>query len=135
MPDWLLPTVTGLGGVVLGGVILSIISQILADRSERRRMRRDVLRKLAGHRYLLTMQFMGCDGEVWVALNEVVAAFADDEKVMDALRTFRRHVDNGFRAMDLYPLIRAMAKAAKMPADSIDSAIVENPFVPPASNN
>ena len=95
-------------------------------------MRRDILRRLAGHRYLLTPGFAGQDGEVWVALNEVAVAFVDDELVMKALSKFQCKVERRFCANDLFQLMSAMAEAAELPSESLDTAQIENPFVPRA---
>ncbi len=126
VPDWALVLVGGLTGVLL--------TQKLSDWSERRIMRRDVLRKLAGHRYQLTGEFMkrsmDSDGEVWVALNEICIAYVDNKPVMKELRKFKKRVDDcKFGSSDLVPLIRAMAKAAKLPGDSVDGHQIEHPFV------
>ena len=94
-------------------------------------MRRDVLRALAGHRYLLTSQFKGREGQVFVALNEIAVAYLDDEAVMAALREFAEHLDEGFKATHLFKLMNAMADAAGLPADSLDRQQVERPFTPP----
>ena len=94
-------------------------------------MRRDVLRKLAGSRYLLTTQFKGKDGTFWIALNEIGIAYMDDDQVMHELRAFEDKVSRGFRSHDLVPLMRAMAAAAKLPAASLDEQLIEYPFAPP----
>ena len=47
-------------------------TQQLADESERRRMRRDVLRKLVGTRHMIVQGAPPGTGEFWGALNEVV---------------------------------------------------------------
>ena len=131
MPDWLLPTVTGLSGVVLGGVILSIISQILADRSERRQMRRDVLRRLSAERFRLTKDYAAAREPVIEVLNEVVVAYLDDSKVIKALHKFNSNVEErGFCARDFPPLMRAMAKAADLPESQLDCDLIVRPFTP-----
>ena len=131
MAEWVIALVSALSGAVIGGGIVALWTQRLADKSERRRMRRDVLRRLAGHRYLLTSNFKGSDGEIWVVLNEIVVAYADDKTVMGALDAFRKAVQQGFQAHDLDPLIRAMAEAADLPAESLDADRIESPFTPP----
>ncbi|MDE2932500.1 MAG: hypothetical protein OXS47_01370 [Chloroflexota bacterium] len=131
MSDWAIALGSSLGGALIGGAIVALLTQSLSDRSERRRLRRDVLRDLAGHRYLLTDQFKGSQGRVFVALNEVAVAYLDDEAVMDALREFTEDIGEGFKAEHLYKLMHAMAAAAGLPADSLDRRQVEMPFAPP----
>lgn len=103
-------------------------TQKLADLSERRRMRRDVLRKLVGNRYMIAERAQPGPGEFWVALNEVAAAFADDEEVMEALRQFNKLVNRGFKAEDFGLLTQAMARAAEM--GPLDEHLLEHPFAP-----
>ena len=103
-------------------------TQKLADLSERRRMRRDVLRRLVGNRNMITQGATPGPGEFWVALNEVVVAFSDDDEVMEALRQFQELVARGFRAEDFCLLAQAMAKAAEM--GHLDEQLVERPLAP-----
>ena len=111
-------------------LVVTLLAQRLSDRSERRRLRRDVLRKLAGNRYLITRDVSPDPNEFWVALNEVVIAYLDDEEVMDELRTFRERVNRGQIAEDFVPLMKAMAKAARLPAERLDSEMLTTPFAP-----
>ena len=133
MPDWLTFGLTQLAVLVLAAPVAAWLTQTLSSRAERRRMRRDVLRKLAGHRYLLTPRFKGSDGEFWVALNETVVAFADDKQVMEQIREFHGRIAQGFKSHHLVPLMKAMAEAAKLPAVELDSWLVEHPFTPPTT--
>ena len=130
MAGWAIAFASSLGGALTGGVTVALLTQTLSDRSERRRMRRDVLGKLAGHRYRLTQQFAGGDSEFLVALNEIAIAYVDDKRVIDALHKFQGDVDGEFRADHLLPLMREMAKSAKLPADSLDPDLIKSPFVP-----
>ena len=130
MPDLAVAVLSAFGGAA-AGLLLAEFRQWRSDRSERRRMRRDVLRRLAGHRYLLTPRYAGSDGDFWPALNEVVVAYLDDADVINEVHAFRRRVvGRGFRSPDLLPLLRAMAKAAKLPEDRLDCGLIENPFAP-----
>ena len=106
-------------------------TQRLADQSERRRMRRDVLRKLVGTRHMIVKGAKPGQGEFWIALNEVVVAFADDDEVMEALRQFDKLVARGFDPEDFYLLTQAMAKAAEM--GPLDEHLVGHPFAPKTS--
>lgn len=99
-------------------------TQRLADLSERRRMRRDVLRRLMGARH---MAFGGAElGEFYAALNEVVVAFADDDEVIEKLGQFHKLVVRGFQGEDVVPLVQAMARAAEM--GQLDEYLVVNLF-------
>ncbi len=139
MTDWAIALAFLLGGVLVDRIIVSW-QQKLSDSSERRRMRRDVLRKLAGHRYLLTKHFKGMDGMIWVALNEIAIAYLDDETVMEELSKFQDNVDNGFES-SLFPLMQAMAESAELPAKELRRCLIKKPFVPrqkestPAAND
>ena len=131
MPDWSIAIFSSLGGGLVAGGVVAWIAQTLSDKAEQLRIRREVLRKLAGHRYALTPKFKGSDGEIWVALNEIAVAFAEHEKVMAALDQFQNDVKQGFKAEHLSQLIREMTNAAKLPVASLDATRIENPFTPP----
>ena len=103
-------------------------TQRLADQSERRRMRRDVLRKLVGTRHMIVKGAKPGQGEFWIALNEVVVAFSDDDEVMEALRQFDKLVARGFQPEDFVLLTQAMARAAEM--GPLDGHLLEHPFAP-----
>ena len=126
------------GVVATVGVVVSVFSGVLLERSisnraERRRMRRDVLRRLAANRYVLTQRGSFPDSDFWGALNEVVVAFVDDAAVMKALRTFRERLnDNGFKPEHIVPLMRAMAEAAKLPSEHLDEELIEYVFAAPS---
>lgn len=133
MPEWAIALLSLVSGLV-GGVFLAEFRQWRSDRSERRRMRRDVLRRLVGYRYHLTPQFTGCDSDFWAALNEVVVAYLDDADVIRELHAFRRLIEKRcFKSPDLLPLLWSMAKAAELPEERLDSGLIENPLVPPLS--
>ena len=106
-----------------------LATQRLSDRSERRRLRRDVLRKLAGHRYLLLSEERYKPSEFWVALNEVIIAFMDDEGVMKAQQEFRKHLDD--EAKHIVPLIVAMARAANLPVDRFEGNTLTDQLMHP----
>ena len=130
MAGWTIALLSSLGGGVVGGGAVAWLTQTLSDRSERRKMQRDVLLKLAGHRYLLTPGFAGDDGEFWVALNQITVAFAKSSIVMEAFRIFQQDVERGFQSHHLARLIGALAKEMGLPAESLDSGQMETPFTP-----
>lgn len=65
-------------------------TQKLADLSERRRMRRDVLRKLVGARHTIVQGAKPGEGDFYAALNEVVVAWGVREMLreMESLTGF-----------------------------------------------
>ena len=103
-------------------------TQHLADQSERRRMRRDVLRRLVGTRHMIIPGAKPGQGEFYAALNEVVVAFSDDDEVIEALRQFDKLVARGFQPEDLNLLVQPMARAAEM--GPLDEHLLEH-FVAP----
>lgn len=106
-------------------------TQRLADLSERRRMRRDVLRKLVGTRHMIVQGAKPGQGEFYAALNEVVVAFSDDDEVTEALRQFDKLVARGFRPEDFVLLTQVMAKAAEL--GPLDEHLLGHPFAPNTS--
>ena len=130
----MLEGVLAIGGVFVGAVSGVLLERFFSNRAERRQMRRDVLRRLAAHRYVLTKRGACPASEFWAVLNEVVA-FIDDRDVMEALRTFSRKLSKDeFRAEHIAPLMQAMALAAKLPAENLDSVLVQRPFVGPCAS-
>ena len=119
-------------GVVVGVPLGVVLERFIADRAERRRMRRDVLRRFAAHRYVLTERGWCPESEFWAVLNEVIVAYIDDRDVLDELHTFRGHVGgDGFRSEHIVPLMQAMARAAKLDAEQLDSELIQYPFAAP----
>ncbi len=108
-------------------------TQKLADLSERRRMRRDVLRKLVGTRRAIVREVKHGEGEFYAALNEVVVAFGDDDEVMEELRKFYERLDQGFQPNNFLLLSQAMAIAAEM--GQLDEFLLERPFAPNQSTD
>ena len=74
MPDWLTFAMRQRVALILAAPVAAWLPRWLSTRAERRRMRRDVLRRLAGHRYLVIPGFQGRDGEYWVSSGEPVFA-------------------------------------------------------------
>ena len=94
-------------------------------------MQRDVLRRVAGNRYVMIEKCSGIhpNGEPFVALNEAFLAFADEPAVMEALKTLW---DGSNRdAEHVVALIKRMATAANMPVN-VDDVFLDQPFAPTA---
>ena len=115
--------------LAVSGAVVTYVAvqrtQRLADESERRRMRRDVLRKLVGTRHLIVPE-AEASGEFLAVLNEVVVAFSDDPEVMKALRQFDTLVARGFEPEDFNLLVQAMAEAAEM--GHLDEDLMLRPY-------
>ena len=93
-------------------------------------MKRDVLRRLMGHRWQLGEGHGNREGAVFTALNEIQVVFAGHKKVEDALSTFDRSIKDGFRSEHLVPLAMAMAKSAEVPHKGWTPELIKSPFGP-----
>ncbi len=93
-------------------------------------MKRDVLRRLMGHRWQLAGGHGSREGAVFTALNEIPAVFAGHKGVEDALNTFKQSIENGFRSEHLVPLVMAMARSAEVPHKGWTAELIETPFTP-----
>ena len=119
---------------LLGAAFGAALGAFLAHRYSRRRdhleMKRDVLRRLMGHRWELGTGHGSPEGAVFTALNEIPVVFAGHEEVEAALRTFKQSIRNGFRSHHLVPLAIAMAKSADIRHKAWSPELIEAPFVP-----
>lgn len=92
--------------------------------------KRAVLFRLAAYRYVLTGIASATAPEregLFSALNEACMVFAKDPQVVSELK---RMLDLQKKTDGLLPLMRAMAKAAKIPL-SFDDEFFRTPFAPP----
>ena len=123
-PIWLLVA------SLLSGLVAVLVTLFVRARQDQREIKRDVLRRLAGTRYLLTRRGQVLpSGEPFVALNEVFVVFADEPDVLNALERLRK--DGGeSNAENIVALIKRMAAAAEVPVN-LDDAFIRNPFTPP----
>ena len=97
---------------LISGLLAVLISITVGACLDQREIKRDVLRRLAGHRYLLTDgRCPSPNGEPFVALNEAIVVFADHDDVLDALDALRTS-DGRDDAELIVALIKRMATAA-----------------------
>ena len=81
------PLVGAILTVLLSGLFAAVIANWLHDRSNTLSVKRDVLRRFVGNRYLLTAPGnRSREGEPFVALNEIFIVYAEDPPVIKALR-------------------------------------------------
>ena len=116
--------VSGLIGVV---VVISVGAWL-----DQREIKRDVLRRLAGSRYVLgeNGRCIQPNGEPFVALNEAFIVFANEPEVLEALEALRTGGDRDDE--NIVALIKRMAAAASVPVN-LDDAFIVRPFAPPDS--
>ena len=123
-PGWLLVT-SLLSGLVAAGVTIWVRAWL-----DRREIKRDVLRRLAGNRWPLAGTHPPeAKAEFLVAVNEAFIVFAHDKEVIDALKDLR--ASNG-DAEHIVALIKRMASAAGVPI-ALDDAFIEWPFTTPSA--
>ena len=108
-------------GVGIGSVLTYKFGRI-RDRLE---LRRDVLRRVMGYRWQLTLSDSQSKGEFFTALNEILIVFAGEKEVEKAHEKYQ--IKHNFD--DLVYLVKVMAKSAKIPTEKIDRNWFESPFV------
>ena len=70
--------------------------------------------------------------EPFVALNEAVVVFSDCPDVIRSLERMLNEIDRDNRFVDnLTTLIKAMAKACKIPITELNDSYFQRPFTPP----
>ena len=123
-PVWLL-----LVASLLSGLLAVVVTIFVGACLDRREIKRDVLRRFAGTRYLLTQPGRILpNGEPFVALNEAFVVFADDPEVLSALDNLRTGDDRDSEL--IVALIKRMAAAADIPV-TLDDAFIREPMTPP----
>ena len=114
---------------LLGAAFGAALGALLAHRYSRKRdhleMKRDVLRRLMGHRWELTPKHGTQEGAVFTALNEIPVVFAGHKEVERALDAFRISSIN-----NLLPLAMAMARSAEVPHQGWTQELFDHPFTP-----
>ena len=117
-------------GAALGAALGAFLTYRYTRKRDHLELRRDVLRRVMGFRWQLTPGRESREGAVFTALNEVPVVFACGRSVEDALDRFREGVDGGFRAEHLVPLLRAMARSARVPDREWKEELLVRPFSP-----
>ena len=135
MSCWIFPTeaVTALFAL-LGAALGAYISHQFSRKRDHLELKRDVLRRVMGYRWTLTMGRQDSEGHFFTALNEALVVFAGDKEVMSEIQTFHTIVvRDGFRAEALQPLAKTMARSARVPHEQWNQDMFERPFTPPRS--
>ena len=127
--------VSGLIGLLVG-VIVTLVGVLAQSHveygSDQLAVKRDVLRRFAGNRYVMGENGLGVqpNGEPFVALNEAFVVFAGDSEVIEALQNMHAELGRPNRLVDnIVTLIKEMAAAADVSIDLNDS-FIEHPFAP-----
>ena len=88
---------------------------------------------VGGNRFVLTKPGVGSKGEPFIALNETFVVYADHPEVISALRKMHENLALPDRLPDnLLSLVKAMAKAAKVPIHQLNDDFFLRPFTPPS---
>ena len=127
MVNLMLPALTALAGVIIG----TYLSHLFGRKRDQLELKRDVLRRIMGHRWTLAEGYDDPEGHFFTALNEALVVFAGDNNVENEIETFRMVISEGrFRAETLQPLVATMAKSAKVQHAGWNKTLFEYPFTP-----
>lgn len=127
--------VLSLASGLIGAVVAVLIQSYIGRRRDRRTAKRDVLRRFAGNRHVLTGvgSAIQPNGEPFVALNEALVVFAGDMEVIEALRTMHAELGQPGRLPEnIVTLVKRMAVAADVPI-TLNDSFIERPFAPSSS--
>ena len=119
--------------ILFSGLLATIIAHCMQRNYNVISVKRDVLRRFVAYRYVLTnpMRQSGHFEEFFVALNEICVVFAGEQEVISALKKMRNEIDKNDQLYgNLINLLKAMAKAAKIPLKDLDSDFLLTPFTP-----
>ena len=121
--------ISGLFGALLAVGFQSHLDE-LADKLA---TKRDVLRRFAGNRYVLTENSgatIQLNGEPFVALNEAFIVFAEDPTVIEALRVMHDQLGQQGRLVDnIVTVVKEMAEVSNV-AINLNDSFIERPFTP-----
>ena len=125
---------------LVSGLLATWVSFYLNRRYSEVAVKRDVLRRFVGSRYHLTDKYMsgeeyvGGEGEPFIALNEVFVVYAEHPQVISKLRKMHEELSIPDRLPDnIVSLVKAMAEAAKVPIRELNDDFITRPFTPPCS--
>lgn len=117
---------------LVSGLLATCVSFHLNRQHTKNLLKRDVLRRLVGNRFVLTAQGVGSKGEPFIALNETFVVYADHPEVISALRKMHEDLALPDRMPgNLLSLVKAMAKATKVPIHQLNDDFFLRPFTPP----
>lgn len=118
---------------LVSGLLATCVSFYLNRQHTKNLLKRDVLRRLVGNRFVLTKLGVGSKGEPFIALNETFVVYADHPEVISALRKMHENLALPDRMPDnLLSLVKAMAKAANVPIHQLNDDFFLRPFTPPS---
>ena len=130
--DFIRNGLLGLGA--LSALVASFLAHRFVQRRSRQALKRDVLYRFVGTRYVLTSLpiRVRADGEPFVALNQVSVVFADDPEVRRALRTMFDDLHTPQKLVpNIVALIKKMAEAADVTVgEEWDDNFFARPFSP-----
>jgi hypothetical protein len=118
---------------LLSGLIGITVSTFYYRRYENRKMKLDLIRKLAGSRYQVAggISTWGADS-FFTSLNEVFVAFHDERKVIEAIDRLRRDLGHpGNIENNLPTLFKEMFKTVGLKNDYLNDSFILGPFTPP----
>ena len=117
---------------LLSGLVGVGVSTAYYRRYENRKMKLDLIRRLAGARYQIAGAGVaaGSDG-FFSALNEVFVVFHDEPKVIAAIETFRRELGRpGNVENNLPTLFKELFKTVGLKNDYLNDSFILSPFAP-----
>ena len=124
--------VTILISALVSGLLATCVSFYLNQKHTKILLKRDVLRRLVGHRFVLTGHSRDTKGEPFIALNEIFVVYADHPEVISALKKMHKELVLQDRMPDnLSSLVKAMAKATNVPIHQLNNDFFLRPFTPP----
>ena len=118
---------------LIGALAAVLIQSYIGYGLDQLAVKRDVLRRFAANRYVLTGGEPGVqlNGEPFVALNEAFVVFAGDPEVIEALETMHTELGRPGRLVEnIVTLVKEMAAASDVPIGLNDS-FIQRPFTPP----
>lgn len=116
---------------LVSGLLATCVSFYLNQQHTKDLLKRDVLRRLVGNRFVLTTSTVGSKGEPFVALNETFVVYADHPEVISALRKMHEELNRPGRLTDnLLSLVKAMSRAAKVLIHQLNDDFIVRPFTP-----
>lgn len=119
---------------LLGSLLGACVSFYLNRRYTETAIKRDVLRRFVANRHLLTTHNKSDGGEPFIALNEVFIVYANHSGVISKLKKMQEELGTPERLSDnIVSLIKAMAKAVKVPIGELNDDFLLRPFTPPQS--
>jgi len=116
---------------LLSGIVGVILSALYYRRYDALRLKRDVFRRFAGNRFLLTAVPCETKAEPFIALNETFIVFADSPRVIAALKKMHEELTIQGRLVDnIITLMKAMGESARVPMKDLNDSFLQRPFTP-----